>query len=167
MTLPAQLIPLAEETGLIGPIGKWVLRTACLQNKAWQDAGLPGMRVAVNLSAKQFIHQDLVQIVEQALDETGLEARYLELEITESSLMQKSEDAIVTLSKLKAMGIHLSIDDFGTGYSSLSYLQRFPIDTLKIDQSFFRIRHRNKSGRCGNYSGGNHLGACHEIAGNC
>ncbi|MHB1174286.1 MAG: putative bifunctional diguanylate cyclase/phosphodiesterase [Sulfuriferula sp.] len=136
MTLPAQLIPLAEETGLIGPIGKWVLRTACLQNKAWQDAGLPGMRVAVNLSAKQFMHQDLVQIVERALDETGLEARYLELEITESSLMQKSEDAVVTLGKLKAMGVHLSIDDFGTGYSSLSYLQRFPIDTLKIDQSF-------------------------------
>ncbi|HAN56640.1 MAG TPA: GGDEF domain-containing protein [Betaproteobacteria bacterium] len=146
MTLPAQLIPLAEETGLIGPIGEWVLRTACLQNKAWQNAGLPGIRVAVNLSAKQFMHQDLVQIVERALDETGLEARYLELEITESSLMQKSEDAVVTLSKLKAMGIHLSIDDFGTGYSSLSYLQRFPIDTLKIDQSFVYDIATNQAG---------------------
>lgn len=146
MTLPAQLIPLAEETGLIGPIGEWVLRTACLQNKAWQNAGLPGIRVAVNLSAKQFIHQDLVQIVEQALDETGLEARYLELEITESSLMQKSEDAVITLGKLKAMGVHLSIDDFGTGYSSLSYLQRFPIDALKIDQSFVRDIATNQAG---------------------
>ncbi|MHB1247666.1 MAG: putative bifunctional diguanylate cyclase/phosphodiesterase [Sulfuriferula sp.] len=146
MIPPTRFIHLAEETGLIGPIGKWVLRTACLQNKAWRDAGFPDMRVAVNISAKQFIHQDLVKIVEQSLDETGLEARYLELEITESCLMQSSEDAVVTLRRLKIMGVHLSIDDFGTGYSSLSYLHRFPIDTLKLDQSFVYDIATNQAG---------------------
>lgn len=135
---PEEFIPLAEETGLIGPIGEWVLRTACMQNKAWQNAGLPGMRVAVNLSSRQFLQQDLVQIVERALNEAGLEAGYLELEITENSIMQNADEATLALDKLKALGVHLAVDDFGTGYSSLSYLQRFPIDTLKIDQSFVR-----------------------------
>ena len=135
---PARFIPVAEETGLIVPIGEWVLRTACTQNKAWQIAGLPSLLVAVNLSARQFQHKGLVEMIKRVLNETRLDPKYLELELTESILMRKEEDVITTLCELNAMGIGLSIDDFGTGYSSLSYLKRFPIHKLKIDRSFVR-----------------------------
>lgn len=135
---PAEFIPLAEETGLIIPIGEWVLRTACAQNKAWQEAGYPPVHVAVNLSARQFQQQNLVETVTRVLKETGLEPHYLVLEITESIAMQNVDFTIVMLRHLEEMGIHISIDDFGTGYSSLSYLKYFPLDTLKIDQSFVR-----------------------------
>ena len=135
---PAKFIPLAEDTGLIAPIGEWVLRTACAQNKAWQTAGLPPIRVGVNLSARQFQCQNLVEMIVRILKETGLDPTYLELELTESVLMQNTEAIIATLCELDAMGINISIDDFGTGYSSLSYLKRFPINRLKIDQSFVR-----------------------------
>jgi diguanylate cyclase (GGDEF)-like protein/PAS domain S-box-containing protein len=133
---PARFIPIAEETGLIVPIGEWVLRTACFQNKAWQDAGMPRLHVAVNLSARQFKQPNLVSVVSQVLADSGLEPRYLELEITESIAMEHAEETIARLNELKAMGVTISMDDFGTGHSSLSYLKRFPIDTLKIDRSF-------------------------------
>ncbi len=138
MVPPAQFIGLAEETGLIVPIGAWVLHTACTQNKAWQDAGLGHLRVAVNLSGRQFAKQDLVQSIAESLQQTGLEPRYLEIELTESLVMADVERAIGTLRELKALGVQLSIDDFGTGYSSLAYLKRFPLDVLKIDQTFVR-----------------------------
>jgi diguanylate cyclase (GGDEF)-like protein/PAS domain S-box-containing protein len=138
MVPPARFIGLAEETGLIVPIGAWVARTACRQTKAWQDAGLGMLRVAVNLSARQFYQQDLVQSVAVILDESGLEAKYLEIELTETLVMTDVDRAIAILRDLKALGVQISIDDFGTGYSSLSYLKRFPIDVLKIDQSFVR-----------------------------
>jgi diguanylate cyclase (GGDEF)-like protein/PAS domain S-box-containing protein len=133
---PNEFIPLAEETGLICRIGEWVLRTACAQNQAWQLAGLPPMRIAVNLSAHQFQQQNLVRTVAQVLQETGLDPRYLEIEITESTAMQDVNLTISVLQKLQAMGIKIAMDDFGTGYSSLSSLKRFPLHTLKIDQSF-------------------------------
>ncbi len=135
---PMQFIPLAEETGLIVPIGEWVLRTACARNKSWQEQGLPPLCIAVNLSARQFTNEYLVQDVLRVLNETGLDATFLELEITESMVMHDPEHAIELLNKLKAIGISISIDDFGTGYSSLSYLKRFPIDSVKIDRSFIR-----------------------------
>jgi diguanylate cyclase (GGDEF)-like protein/PAS domain S-box-containing protein len=135
---PMQFIPLAEETGLIVPIGEWVLRTACAQNKSWQEQGLPPLCIAVNLSARQFTHKNLLQDVARVLNETGLDAAFLELEITESMVMHNPEHAIELLNKMKAMGISISIDDFGTGYSSLSYLKRFPIDSVKIDRSFIK-----------------------------
>lgn len=138
MISPAEFIPLAEKTGLILPIGEWVLRTACLQNKAWQDAGLPAVPIAVNLSPRQFKQQDIVKMVSLLAQEDHCDLTTLELEITESVAMEHPEVAIETMKKLRAMGIHLSIDDFGTGYSSLNYLKRFPINTLKIDQSFVR-----------------------------
>jgi diguanylate cyclase (GGDEF)-like protein/PAS domain S-box-containing protein len=138
MVPPTQFIGLAEETGLIVPIGAWVLRTACAQNKAWQDAGLGRLRVAVNLSGRQFAKQDLAQSIAESLQQTGLEPCYLEIELTESLIMADVERAIGTLRELKALGVHLSIDDFGTGYSSLAYLKRFPLDVLKIDQTFVR-----------------------------
>ncbi len=138
MVSPTIFIPLAEETGLIGPIGAWVLHEACHQNKAWQDEGLPPLRVAVNLSARQFWQRDIAAIVAQTLADTGLESRFLELEITESMLMQDINATISIMQQLKEVGISFSLDDFGTGYSSLSYLKRFPIETLKIDQSFVR-----------------------------
>lgn len=134
---PAEFIPLAEETGLIIPIGEWVLREACRQNKEWQDEGLPPLRIAVNISSRQFQQSGFAEVVSRALKETGLEPKYLELELTES-IVQNSAHAISIMHKLKEMGIFLSIDDFGTGYSSLSYLKLFPIDSLKIDQSFTR-----------------------------
>jgi diguanylate cyclase (GGDEF)-like protein/PAS domain S-box-containing protein len=135
---PLEFIPLAEETNLIVPIGEWVLKTACAQNKAWQEQGLPQLRVAVNLSARQFAHAELLQDVARVLHETRLDPAFLEFEITESMVMQDTEHAVTLLAAFKAMGIHLSVDDFGTGYSSLSYLKRFPIDTVKIDRSFIR-----------------------------
>ncbi|MFC4767550.1 putative bifunctional diguanylate cyclase/phosphodiesterase [Effusibacillus consociatus] len=135
---PAEFIPLAEKTGLIVPIGEWVLRTACSQIKAWQEVGLPSIRVAVNLSARQFQQQDLVDMVGRVLQETGLDARYLELEITESISMFNIDSINATLSELDELGVSISIDDFGTGHSSLGYLKHFPIDVLKIDRSFIR-----------------------------
>lgn len=135
---PAEFIPLAEETGLIIPIGEWVLRTACAQNKAWQDAGYMPVRVTVNLSAYQFQHQNLVNTVAKTLKQTGLHPQYLELEITESIAMQDVDYTVDVLRKLREMGVQIAIDDFGTGYSSLRYLKRFPINTLKIDRSFVR-----------------------------
>ncbi|MEK7435293.1 MAG: EAL domain-containing protein [Pseudomonadota bacterium] len=138
LVAPMQFIPLAEETGLIVPIGAWVLKTACARNKAWQDQGLPPLRVAVNLSVRQFAHESLLQDVGQVLAETGLDPAGLELDITESMVMHDPEHAVKLLGSLKQMGIHISMDDFGTGYSSLAYLKRFPIDSLKIDRSFMR-----------------------------
>lgn len=142
---PADFIPMAEENGLIVPIGEWVLRTACVQNKIWQEAGLPPLRVAVNLSARQFQQVQLSEIIEQTLNQTRLDSRYLELEITESIAMQNADFTIRTLREFRDMGVHVAIDDFGTGYSSLSYLRKFPIDSLKIDRSFIRdiIMHPN------------------------
>lgn len=135
---PMQFIPLAEETGLIVPIGEWILATACEQNKRWQAAGLAPVRMAVNLSSVQFRQRDLYETVTSILRTTGLDPQWLELELTESLLMRDAESAITSLRRFKDLGLHLSIDDFGTGYSSLSYLKRFPIDALKIDQSFIR-----------------------------
>lgn len=135
MISPANFIPLAEDTGLIIPIGAWVLHTACKQSKAWHDAGLPPIRVAVNISGRQF-RENIPQLVKNVLAESGLPPQYLELEITESVAMQHAESTEQTLLALRDMGVRLSIDDFGTGYSSLSYLKRFPINKLKLDQSF-------------------------------
>jgi diguanylate cyclase (GGDEF)-like protein len=135
---PAEFIPLAEDTGLIVPIGEWVLRTACAQSKSWQEAGFTPLSLAVNLSARQFQQQNLARVVAQILLETGLNPRHLELELTESSIMKNAESAVRTLGELKEMGVKIAIDDFGTGYSSLGYLKRLPVDALKIDQSFVR-----------------------------
>ncbi|AFZ31981.1 diguanylate cyclase/phosphodiesterase [Gloeocapsa sp. PCC 7428] len=135
---PAKFIPIAEETGLIVPIGEWVLRTACAQSLAWQAQGFPALKIAVNLSARQFKQQNLVETVTQVLDATGLEPNYLELELTESLMVDNIQQSINIMQQLHNMGIVLSVDDFGTGYSSLNYLKRFPIHTLKIDQSFVR-----------------------------
>jgi diguanylate cyclase (GGDEF)-like protein/PAS domain S-box-containing protein len=135
---PADFIPLAEDTGLILPIGDWVIRQACLQNKAWQDAGLLCVPVAVNVSAHQFKAGTVPAVVRAALQETGLEARWLEVELTESVMMGDTTAAEAQLAELRAMGVSLSLDDFGTGYSSLGYLSRFSLDKLKIDQAFVR-----------------------------
>ncbi|WP_329609980.1 putative bifunctional diguanylate cyclase/phosphodiesterase [Microaerobacter geothermalis] len=135
---PAHFIAVAEETDLIVPIGEWVLRTACQQNKAWQDAGYPPNRISVNLSAKQFLQKNLVEAVKQILNETGLSPEWLELEITESIAMKDVELTVQVLKELRKMGVQIAIDDFGIGYSSLNHIKRFPINTLKIDQSFIR-----------------------------
>jgi diguanylate cyclase (GGDEF)-like protein/PAS domain S-box-containing protein len=135
---PAQFIPLAEETGLIVPIGRWVLQTACAQNVAWQQQGLPPVHIAVNLSARQFADEDLVEDIAAALKSTGLRPELLELELTESMVIQNTERAGKVLNEIKKMGVRLAIDDFGVGYSSLTHLKRFPIDTLKVDRSFIR-----------------------------
>ncbi|NEN87152.1 putative bifunctional diguanylate cyclase/phosphodiesterase [Paenibacillus elgii] len=135
---PGEFIPLAEETGLIIPIGQWVLRTACKQNKAWQLAGFPPLKMAVNISPIQFHQHDFVQVVLDALQESGLEPRYLELEITEGIAMYHVDQVIQKLQTLRELGVHISMDDFGTGYSSLNYLKKFPIDKLKIAQQFVR-----------------------------
>jgi len=135
---PSEFIPLAEDTGLIVPIGEWVLRTASLQGRRWRDQGFAPIQIAVNISARQFHDQDLAQTVIMILEETGLSPKNLELEITESSIMQDAEFAAGMLNRLKNMGINISIDDFGTGFSSLASLKRLPIDVLKIDQSFVR-----------------------------
>jgi diguanylate cyclase (GGDEF)-like protein/PAS domain S-box-containing protein len=133
---PAQFVPIAEDCGLILQIGRWVLREACRQARDWQDAGLPPLPIAVNVSAVEFRDKGFVQGVRTILAETGLEARYLELELTEGVLMDDAESTASVLQELKTMGAHLAVDDFGTGYSSLSYLRQFPIDVLKIDRSF-------------------------------
>lgn len=136
MLSPARFIPIAEETGLINPIGQWVLETTCRQGKQWLDQGLPTLRLAVNLSSKQFLHSDIVEQVAAVLAKTGFPADCLELELTESALMKRENEAIDILNRLHALGVHLAIDDFGTGYSSLAYLKSFPLDVLKIDKSF-------------------------------
>jgi diguanylate cyclase (GGDEF)-like protein/PAS domain S-box-containing protein len=133
---PADFIPLAEEMGVISEIGEWVLHTACRQCKHWMDLGLPPVRIAVNVSAQQFVETDVPQVVARALEETGLPPQFLELELTETVLMQRVDEVVGVLKSLRAMGVRISIDDFGTGYSSLSYLKRMPIDALKVDRSF-------------------------------
>jgi diguanylate cyclase (GGDEF)-like protein/PAS domain S-box-containing protein len=138
LVMPVQFVSIAEESGLIVPIGQWVLREACRQVQAWLDSGFQAVPVAVNISALEFRHKDFLDHVALILKETGLAPHYLELELTESILMHDAESSVSVLQSLKAMGVQLAIDDFGTGYSSLSYLKRFPIDTLKIDQSFVR-----------------------------
>ncbi|HXF77685.1 MAG TPA: EAL domain-containing protein [Usitatibacter sp.] len=138
LVAPSEFIPFAEETGLIVPLGNWVLQEACRQTRAWQQRGIRDLAIAVNISGVQFQQRDLVENVSDALEAAGLEPRFLELEITESVVMQNAPEAIVMLEQLHKMGVGLSIDDFGTGYSSLNYLKRFPIDKLKIDQSFIR-----------------------------
>ena len=138
MVPPDKFIPLADETGLISEIGQWVLSEACAQTKRWHDEGMSTIGVSVNVSAVQFRHGDLTRVVAEVLATTGLPPSCLDLEITESVLMQEADATIGTLNELKAMGVSISVDDFGTGYSSLAYLKRFPIDTLKIDKSFMR-----------------------------
>jgi EAL domain-containing protein (putative c-di-GMP-specific phosphodiesterase class I) len=128
----------AESTGLITPIGSWVLREACLQARVWQQTGYENVCIAVNLSAVQFRHRDLLEQVTGVLDETGIEPQKLELEITETTIMQDIDAASETMRILHHAGINISIDDFGTGYSSLNHLKRFPISTIKIDRSFIR-----------------------------
>lgn len=143
---PDQFIKVAEETGLIVPIGEWVLREACRQNREWQNLGLPPLRVAVNLSARQFLKKDFTQSVAEILEQSGLEPRYLELEVTESTMIDVHR-ASNTLAELKELGVHIAIDDFGTGYSSLSYLKEFPLHRLKIDRSFVRDMKGSPSNR--------------------
>ena len=133
---PLQFISIAEDCGLMLPIGQWVLRESCRQAKAWQEAGLLPVEMAVNVSSVEFRNDKFLEGISTILKETGLEPRYLQLELTESVLMQHAEFTVPVLQKLKGMGVRLAIDDFGTGYSSLSYLRQFPIDTLKVDQSF-------------------------------
>jgi EAL domain-containing protein (putative c-di-GMP-specific phosphodiesterase class I) len=136
MVAPDKFIPLAEETGLIVPLGDWILRTACLKIRYWNRSGAMPVRVSVNISARQFNEPDFIDKVDRILQETGIDPKHLEMEITESVIMGNVEEAIMTLIDLKVRGINLAIDDFGTGYSSLSYLQKFPITHLKIDRSF-------------------------------
>jgi len=135
---PTQFIPVAEETGLIIPIGKWVLKTACAQNVAWQQQGLPTIRMAVNLSLRQLTDDNLIDDIRTALKDTGMAPNLLELEITESAVMHNPALMISILTKIKRLGVRLAIDDFGTSYSSLSQIKHFPIDTLKVDRSFIR-----------------------------
>ena len=135
---PVQFIPILEETGMIIPVGEWVLQQASRQNRAWQDLGLKPIRMAVNLSVRQFIQKELADSILSIIERAGLAPEFLELEITEDLLLEHNQTNIITLTKLRNRGVHISIDDFGTGYSSLSYLKRLPIDTLKIDQSFLR-----------------------------
>jgi EAL domain-containing protein (putative c-di-GMP-specific phosphodiesterase class I) len=136
LMLPNDFVPIAEDCGLIVPIGQWVVREACRQTRAWIDEGLRPMAVAVNISAVEFRDPHFLENVRTALKDSRLDARYLELELTESSLMQHIESSSRVLQALKEMGVQVAIDDFGTGYSSLSYLRQFPIDALKVDQSF-------------------------------
>ncbi|MGC1561466.1 MAG: EAL domain-containing protein, partial [Bradyrhizobium sp.] len=135
---PAEFIPLAEETGLIIPIGRWVLKNACAQNMAWQREGLPVLSMAVNLSPRQFLDTNLLDDIDEALALSGMPARLLQLEITESMVMQNVERAIRLLDEIRSRGVRLAIDDFGTGYSSMSLMKKFPIDTIKIDRTFVR-----------------------------
>ena len=133
---PDTFIPLAEECGLIGAIGEWVAREACRQARAWQDQGLPPLRVSVNLSPSQFRGSGLTDTIRGALDGAALDPQYFEVELTESAVMSDPEESIAILEQLSSMGVMVSVDDFGTGYSSMSYLRRFPIDKLKIDRVF-------------------------------
>ena len=135
---PNQLIPIAEDTGLIIPIGQWVLTTACRQNAAWQQQGLPPVCVSVNLSLQQLIHKDLIAHIESALEASGLAPKYLEVEITESMVMHEPAGIVPIVNQIKAMGVRVAIDDFGTGYSTLAQIASFPVDTLKVDRSFIR-----------------------------
>ncbi|EHQ88087.1 sensor domain-containing protein [Desulfosporosinus youngiae] len=143
---PATFINIAEETGLILPIGEWVLRTACAQNKKWQNQGFAPLRMSVNISARQFQEPSFIKLVKQILEETNLDPRWLELEITESIAMEKGEPTLEMLNSFKKLGVRISIDDFGTGFSSLNYLSRMPIDTLKIDQSFIQDISKGENG---------------------
>ena len=138
MIAPNAFIPQLEELGLMVEVGDWVLKAACLQNMAWQEQGLPRIRVAVNVSAQQFYRGDIAGSVERVLRETGLRPEFLELELTESLTLDDSELTIKIMQDLKGLGVSLSLDDFGTGWSSLSYLRRFPLDRIKIDRSFMR-----------------------------
>ena len=138
MISPARFIPVAESSGVIGALGNWVLREACRQGRSWQDAGLPRLRIAVNVSPRQFQVNDVAGSAAQALAASGFSARNLELELTESVLAERPEEARQTLLRLHELGVTIAVDDFGTGYSSLAQLKRFPIDVLKIDQSFTR-----------------------------
>jgi EAL domain-containing protein (putative c-di-GMP-specific phosphodiesterase class I) len=136
--MPEDFIPLAEDCGLVNAIGEWVFREACRQSKAWQREGLTPMRVAVNVSATQFRQGNLLDVIQRAMSDAGLEPQFLELELTESAVMTNPEESAVILEKLSEMGVLVSVDDFGTGYSSMSYLRRFPIDKLKIDRGFVK-----------------------------
>jgi EAL domain-containing protein (putative c-di-GMP-specific phosphodiesterase class I) len=138
MLSPVQFIPLAEETGLIVPIGRWVLKQACAQNMAWQHQGLRPVSMAVNLSPRQFVDEGLLRDIDDALSACGMSPTLLQLEVTESMVMQNVARAIRTLDAIQSRGIRLAIDDFGTGYSSMSLMKQFPIDTIKIDRSFVR-----------------------------
>ncbi|WP_018391925.1 bifunctional diguanylate cyclase/phosphodiesterase [Bacillus sp. 37MA] len=140
---PGKFIPVAEETGLILPLGEWVLRQGCKQNKDWQNQGYPPLRVSINLSTRQFYQSNLLDKIKGILNETGLEPEWLELEITES-IFTDIDQAVVILQEIRELGVHISIDDFGTGYSSFSYIKHLPVDTLKIDASFIRDIHQNK-----------------------
>jgi EAL domain-containing protein (putative c-di-GMP-specific phosphodiesterase class I) len=133
---PARFVPIAEDSGLIVPIGRWVLREACAQTKKWQDLGLDPGFVSINISALEFRRRDFVDSVRRVLLDTGLKPKFIQLEIRESVLMHDAEASVLILNELKALGISIAVDDFGAGYSSLSYLSQFPIDVLKIDQSF-------------------------------
>ncbi|GEM48256.1 putative bifunctional diguanylate cyclase/phosphodiesterase [Deinococcus cellulosilyticus] len=144
MVSPAKFIPLAEESGLIVPIGEWVLREACQQSIRWQEMGLPALKMSVNLSALQFKKQDVAELVRLVLEETGLAPHLLDLEFTESLVMEDTEHILAVLASLKQIGVRLSVDDFGTGYSSLSYLKRFPVDTIKIDRAFVQSVHHTQ-----------------------
>lgn len=147
MVPPTQFIPVAEETGLIAPIGRWVLQTACAQNMVWQRAGLPPLKMAVNLSARQFSEDSLLEDIAAVLRDTGMPAELLELELTEGMVMQNVERATRVLTAIKRMGVRIAIDDFGVGYSSLAQIKRFPIDTLKVDRSFVRDLSQNAEDR--------------------
>jgi EAL domain-containing protein (putative c-di-GMP-specific phosphodiesterase class I) len=138
MVSPADFVPLLEETGLMVSVGQWVLHKACEQRRAWIEAGIPHVDISINFSAQQFMQKDLVDMITNCLATFELDAHWLEIEITESSLMQSAESIIEVLDQIKGMGIKIAIDDFGTGYSSLAYLRKFQIDILKIDQSFIR-----------------------------
>ncbi|RJS59029.1 bifunctional diguanylate cyclase/phosphodiesterase [Bacillus sp. PK3_68] len=140
---PNKFIPVAEETGLILPLGEWVLRRGCRQNKEWQNKGYPPLKISVNMSVRQLAHPNIIERIEEILTETGLEAQWLELEVTES-VFADIDHAADTLQRLRDIGIHISIDDFGTGYSSFSYIKYLPVDTLKIDASFIRDIHQNE-----------------------
>ena len=144
---PVQFIPIAEESGLIVGIGQWVMEEACRQNMDWQRRGLEKVRVAVNISARQFHQDSFVDSVQKVLAQSGLESKWLELEITESIAVENAAATQAKLQALRAMGVHISIDDFGTGYSSLIYLKNYPVQTLKIDQTFIRDLTRDESNR--------------------
>lgn len=135
---PGRFIPVAEVSGIIGPLGEWIIGEACRQGQRWHDEGLPPLTIAVNVSPRQFQLTDLVGCIASALKETGYSAALLELEITESALAEREDEALLTMRQLRDLGLRLAVDDFGTGYSSLAQLKRFPIDVLKIDQGFVR-----------------------------